>query len=426
MKRRLLLSIVLLGAAARSVEALDREQFIAWGGETQATIDQTLGIAGSPLYAETAHADKSQSGGGGGLAFVWPLSTQFRVLNSLVQFDSRRYAKRLSEFTNQLNDSYWSPDGGYFCCIGGGDRFYDDNTHLAVALVEAYEVTGERFYLDRAKSVYDFLLTGEVPGTKGGSYWSVEDHTFLDTATALQGAKAAAMLYRATGDDTYLQNAVLRFNWARDNTQLPNGLYLEKVFLAGSKAGEVGNVDLVNFAGFGIGAATRLYDATGDLVYLREAQRIAGSSLRRYFDRTTGRINDEGYWAFELTDALVDLYERDNNQRWLDAVEGALTWLHENKRDPEGHYGPFWGRGGPQQGSLDEWSLNEQAATARAYLRLGLSKPLEKPDDSNEGGAVDAANYTLWRDARGADVILPNDRGAATAAVVRSRKTLSR
>jgi hypothetical protein len=67
-------------------------------------------------------------------------------------------------------------------------------------------------------------------------------------------------------------------------------------------------------------------------------------------------------------DALDNLYLHDRNPLWLDRVDGALTWLHDNKRDPNGHYGLFWGRNGPQVGALNSWKLNEQASVARAYL----------------------------------------------------------
>jgi hypothetical protein len=69
-----------------------------------------------------------------------------------------------------------------------------------------------------------------------------------------------------------------------------------------------------------------------------------------------------------LVDALDNLYRHDGNAVWLDRVDRALVWLHDKKRDPNGHYGLFWGRNGPQVGALNSWNLNEQAAIARAFL----------------------------------------------------------
>jgi hypothetical protein len=126
--------------------------------------------------------------------------------------------------------------------------------------------------------------------------------------------------------------------------------------------------DLVNSAGMGISTNLELYDGTGNAAYLVEAQRLATRTMTRYFDSVTGRINDEGFWAFELVDALDNLYMHDRNPQWLNKVHGAMVWLHDNKRDPNGHYGLYWGRNGAQVGALSSWNLNEQASVARAYL----------------------------------------------------------
>ena len=167
----------------------------------------------------------------------------------------------------------------------------------------------------------------------------------------------------------------------------------------------------MNFAGFGITANLAWFDATGDRSRLTEAQRIGNASLNRYINRSNGSLNDEGYWTFELVDALVDLYEHDGNPKWVNAAGDALEWLHANRRDPEGHYGVLWGRGGVQTTTLTEWSLNDMASVARSYLHVGLSSPLGVAGDYNDDGVVDAADYTVWRDNRGTDAVLPNDRG---------------
>lgn len=42
---------------------------------------------------------------------------------------------------------------------------------------------------------------------------------------------------------------------------------------------------------------------------------------------------------------------------------------------------------------------------------MGLSSPQGLAGDYNDDGFVDAADYTIWRDARGTNALLPNDRG---------------
>jgi glycosyl hydrolase family 76 len=315
------------------------------------------------LFAETASLNGALSGGFNGRAFVWPASTQFRVFNTLAQIQPAGFVPTLRTFADELQTAYW--DDGYRSGAGGGDRFYDDNAHLVVALVEAYRLTNDIVYLNRAKDTQAFVLQGEDSVAGGGIYFQQFDFSSKDAISTLQGARGAAMLYRATGEPTYLNDATRLLTWARTHIQRADGMFSERWnILSNMPEG----FDLVNSAGIGISTNLELYDATGSAAYLAEAQRMANRTLTRYFDSSTGRINDEGYWAFELVDALDNLYQHDHNATWLNKINGALVWLHNNKRDPNAHYGLFWGRNGAQVSALSSWNLNEQACVARAYL----------------------------------------------------------
>jgi len=372
MKLRSILCSMLVCILAQDLPAapiLNYQQLRDWGLAIHNETVKTLGIVNSRLFAETANIQGKQTGGAGGKAYVWPLSAQFRVQNSLVRLDPFTYAPILREFSDQLNESYWSASGGYRSAItSSSDRYYDDNAHLAVALAEAYIITRDPIYLSRAKSTYNFVLAGESTAGGGGIFWRERDYSFKDTIATLQGARAALMLHQITADPKYLTDATRLYAWAKKTTQQSDGLFMEKLYLTGSKAGTVGDWTLVNSAGMGISANLEFYDSTHNLAYLTEAQRIANRSLSRYFDAATGRINDEGYWAYELVDALDDLYLADRNTKWLKSVNGALQYLHNSKQDPKGHYGVFWGRNGPQYSTLSSWNLNDQAPVARAYL----------------------------------------------------------
>ena len=376
----------------------NREQFVDWGLEVYGKTVDTLGLAGSPRFAERAHLGGGHSGGSRGQAFVWPLSTQFRVQNSLARLDPTQFVPSLRQFSDQLHSDYWrSGAGGYRSGVSGSaDLFYDDNAHLVVALAEAYQITRDPIYLSRAKQTYQFVISGEDMVGGGGIYFREGDFGFKDSVSTLQGARSALMLFQATGDATYLDDADRLYTWAENTTQQPDGLFMEKLFLTGPQAGQVGNFTLINSAGMGISTNIEFYDSTGDPDYLAEAQRLANRSLTRYFQSSTGRINDEGFWAFELVDALVDLHARDEDPRWSDAVEQGLVWLHENKQDPNGHYGRFWGREGPQNNILSSWELNDQAPVARAYLHVAtVPDPLALSSDLTDDRSVDFADLTI-------------------------------
>jgi hypothetical protein len=375
------------------------QTLIDWGLEVYGLAVDELKVPGSALFAETASLSGTRSGGAGGFAYVWPASIQFRVLNSLTQLNPTVYAPVQQAFANELHTRYWrvqAPRGYRSGVPSSADLFYDDNAHIAVALLDAYSLTGESVYLSRARATIDFCLTGEDSVGGGGIYFNEVDFSFKDAISTMQTARAGAMLFRATGDERYLTAANRLYDWAADTLQRSNGLFWEKLYLTGSKAGTLGDNTIVNSAGIGLSTNLELYKATGDPAYVVEAQRIADISVRSYFQSSTGRINDEGFWAFELVDGLLDLYELDGNLRWVVAVERGLEWLHEHKRDANGHYGLFWGREGDQTTVLTSWNLIDQAPVARAYLSLALVDRVQT-GDFNRDGVVDGADFLQWQ-----------------------------
>jgi hypothetical protein len=205
------------------------------------------------------------------------------------------------------------------------------------------------------------------------------------------------MLHQATDEQSYLDDATRLYQWAYTHTRQPDGLFLEKYYLTGPKAGTAGDFTLVNAAGDAISLQLEFYKSTGQTSHLQEAQRIAARSVSRFFNSTTGAINDEGFWAFELVDAMNNLSVQLNNPVWLTKTTDALEWLHQNRRDPNGHYGRLWGRGGFQGSPLATWHLNDQAAVARSYLHTGLAAIDYLGGDYDASGAVDAADYIMWR-----------------------------
>ncbi|QDU56326.1 glycoside hydrolase family 76 protein [Aeoliella mucimassa] len=279
-----------------------------------------------------------------------------------------------------------------------------------VSLAEAYQLTGEAVYLYRAIETYDFVLSGEDDRAGGGIYFREGSQESKDTVSTLQAARAGAMLYQITGESDYLEDAERLVEWANTHVQLSSGTYHQGYNI---DAMEARGVDIVNATGIGISANLELFHATGSRAYLRDAKVVASASLTRFFDSSTGAMGDEGYWAFELVEALNDLYLTENNPYWLTKVQGAMQWLHDNKQDENGHYELFWGRGGPLTETLTEWHLNEQAAVARALL--DTANAALQPGDFNNDGLVDLADYVVWRDNFGAAAgTLPNDTLTST------------
>jgi hypothetical protein len=374
------LAVILFGASPSMAANPTNQQLISWGEAVYGTTASSLLVpGGNGLFAESASLGGGRFGGDSGFSYVWPASTQFRVYDALVRIDPTTYAPVLLNYSNQLRAKYWTTTGGYRSGVStGATQFYDDNAHMAVALAQAYQITGNATYLTRATETYNFVLSGEDDSAQsgGGGIYFNTDRSFKDSAATLQGARAALTLYQITGQQKYFTDATRLYTWEKNTLQQSDGLFQEKYYVTGSQAGTISTTTLVNFTGMGISDNVLFYETTHNAAYLTEAERIANRSLSRFFNSSTGAINDEGFWSFELVSALDDLYQQDKNPLWLNSTETALQWLRNNGQDPNGHYGTLWGRGGTITNSpLSSWNLNDQAAVADAYLFTALPEP---------------------------------------------------
>jgi autotransporter-associated beta strand protein len=362
----------LVAAPPQVLGDVTSQTWISRGTAVYQQIGNTLGIPGSSLFAEVASLGGGQSGGSDGTAYAWPLSTMLRVDGSLAALNPVKYDPVLLGLSNQFYSQYWNAAGGGYQSgtATGSTIYYDDNAHVAVALAQDYQITGNPVYLTRAEQTEAFVLSGSDSAGGGGIYWTAGCGS-KDSIATLQGARAALLIYESTGQNSYLTDATQLYNWAASHTQQSNGLFMQGYSVSGSNANTAQGTPLVNAAGIGISCNVQFYKATHNASYLAEAETIANTTLGSYFNSSTGAINDEGYWAFELTDGLLDLYQVDHNARWLNATTGGMQYLYSDMRDPNGNYGLYWGRGGPQVGALSSWDLNNQAPVARAYLYLG-------------------------------------------------------
>ena len=372
------LAVLLVLCAAVRARAQTNQTLLSYGMDTYNKTDSSLLVPnGNGLFAETASLNGTQSGGDSGFSFVWPASTQMRVYDALVRIDPGTYTPVLRQFSDQLDARYWtSSTGGYRSGVSAGaTQFYDDNAHMAVALMGAYNLTHDSVYLSRAMSTYNFVLSGEDDSAQsgGGGIYFNTDKTFKDSAATLQGTRAALLLYQATGQQHYLDDATRLYTWEKNTLQQPDGLFGEKYYVTGPQAGTISTTTLVNFAAFGLEDNILFFDVTHDPAYLAEAERIGNRTLTRYFSSTTGAIQDEGHWAFELVNALDDLSLTDNNPLYLQKVQSAMLWLHDNGQDPNGHYGTLWGRAGTVTTAYSSWNLNDMAPVAESYLYTGLA-----------------------------------------------------
>lgn len=336
--------------------------FRQWGQETLHQINASFWLSSRGLYADDVVVGQPAPERP---AFMWGCGVQLAALTAAAHLDPaskpqlQRYVKNL--------DTYWTNEkgiGGYDVLPGPKptDRYYDDNAWVALDLADAYDLSHDPQTLRRAEETFRFIQSGEDPALGGGIYWRENEHNSKNTCSNAPSAAAALRLYQITRKPEYLADGARLCAWTTAHLQDADGLFFDNIALNGTveKSKWSYNSALM------IRANCLLYAITGTKSYLTEAQRIAHASVAHWVRPETGAMADTGKFAHLLCEALLFLYEQDRDFTWLHTVERALTFVHEQLRDPSGYYGDNWAR--PQTTSQQKTSLLNQASVARAFL----------------------------------------------------------
>jgi len=125
-----------------------------------------------------------------------------------------------------------------------------------------------------AVSGWDNSTTDACPG---GVYWEDSGGSPRNTVSNGPNAEVGLMVYQATGDSYYLQWAEKMYDWVRTCLLAPNGMYYDH--LNSDSTGAVNTAEWTYNQGVMIGAGVLLYQATGDQTYLQQAEQTATSSM---------------------------------------------------------------------------------------------------------------------------------------------------
>ena len=228
---------------ARADEALERFLVEFWRGSDQYLRGQVPGDA---------------------LAHYWVYAQAFdALLDGVERTGGARYRGLIAAFAAGQEARGWSSD------------YYDDENWLALALLRAYDLTGETAYLERAKllfadiqAAWDTRCCGSEPG---GIWW---DRAHTQKATASNGGPVitAARLAARTGDPAYLDFAEQVYAYWRAHMVDPS------TFQVADHIAPDGAITRWRFTyneGVMIGGALALHRATGLAHYLDDARAYA-------------------------------------------------------------------------------------------------------------------------------------------------------
>jgi hypothetical protein len=343
------------------------EQLQQWGEAALAVTDSQLWMADSNLYAE-----RLPRRGRGELqpAYMWGCGVQLVALAAGTRVAPDAHRERLVDYIEQLNGYWKTADdiAGYDVQPGASepDRYYDDNAWIVLGLVEAFELTGDEKYLDRADETMKYVLSGEDEQLGGGIYWREREKRSKNTCSNAPAVAGLLRLYSHRKRDDLLASARRIHEWTVKNLQDDDGLMLDNVRLDG-------RVDRRKFSyntALAIRSCVLFHELTGEPQWLPEAQRMARAAEAHWVDPETGGIRDGGQFAHMLLEAFLAVHAADYDSHWLEVVDRALAHLHAEVRTAENWYVGRWdgGGGGGGGGRRRGLTLLDQASATRAFF----------------------------------------------------------
>ncbi len=228
----------------------------------------------------------------------------------------------------------------YFASPTDNDKYYDDNEWFVLGLTESYNATKDARFLTWARQTQNFALSGWDDKLGGGIYWQQNKLESKNTCSNAPAAVSALALYNVEHKPEDLDWAKRIYAWTKSHLQDTDGLYLDNVAIAD---GKITNWKFTYNSALMMRAAAGLWRATGDATYKADSIRIADASLKEFADPATGGFKDGARFNHLLSEALLEEYETTKDGRYLNAVRRDADFAYRNVRDTKnGGYFNDW------------------------------------------------------------------------------------
>lgn len=313
-------------------------------------------------------------------AYLWGFGAVFSAYNAIVEngenIDFRRqYETKLKDALIQYHNTSKNPPA-YACFVYDFDtRLYDDAIWIGIDLADLYKKTKDTWYLDYAKLVWNFILSGKDNLLGGGVYWAEDEKNSKNTCSNAPAAVMGMKMFEATNDNTYLQTAEEIYLWTKKTLQDPaDYLYWDNIKIDG-------RIETPKFSynsGQMIQAAVLLYNATKNEQYLTDAKLVAEACYNYFFQSFTSpntgeqfRIIKDGDLWFNsvMIRGFVELNKVAENGIYTTAIKKSLDHGWKYARDPETGLFNTNLSGNNVNESKD---ILQQGAAAELYARMAV------------------------------------------------------
>ena len=318
-------------------------------------------------------------------SFLWPYDGLVSGVATLYELGyDVDYQSMVDRFEAYYRESGAVNVGGYGSATNGqtgsGDRFYDDNSIVGIDLVEAYELTGEQKYLDRAKRIVNFLKSGEDDIFGGGLWWNeslknVPGNGDSNKPSCANGFATLFLLRYYSVCPQSEKADVLAFakrlyGWLVENLRDPSdGCYWNDK----SASGSINQTKWTYNTGAMISNGVHLYRITGEQTYLNQAIASAEGSYS-YFVRPNGGIalaypNHDPWFTIKLVRSYMEIepyYKNAGN--YISSFIFFLDHAWENARTPEGLFYEDWT--GASEGRSEQLLMQDAALESLGAVAL--------------------------------------------------------
>lgn len=229
---------------------------------------------------------------------------------------------------------------------GKSDRFYDDNDWLAIDFCDYYALNKEPKYLEKAEALHAYIYSGWSEELGGGIFWCEQQRVSKNTCSNAPATVLCMKLYELTKKPEYLEWAKKTYAWTKENLcDTTDYVYWDNIALNGKIATQKYTYN----SGQMIQAGVLLYKETGDESYLTDAQRTAkGSfdhftSMRKLPNGKAIRFYTSSPWFNVIMfRGLKALYEVDGNALYVNTMADNARYAWKNTRDENGLLGDDW------------------------------------------------------------------------------------
>jgi Glycosyl hydrolase family 76/Carbohydrate binding module (family 35) len=206
---------------------------------------------------------------------LWDSTNWWNAANALeATIEYSHVTDSLTYRSNIFNTFYQKPRYANFI----NPWFRDDDGWWAIAWIKAYDLTGEKRYLDQAKLIFWDMTTGWDKVCDGGVYWHKRELNYKNAITnGLLLSVAAKLNLREPEDQRYLQWSEKIWKWYQQT-----GMINAENLVNDGLDSECKNNNKTTWTynqGVLIGGLVDLYRGTNDPKLLEQAEAIADSAI---------------------------------------------------------------------------------------------------------------------------------------------------